>query len=97
MSIVLVGVNGSTYLSSDAGLTIPVEELFEQPRHRRDTTPAQSHPISVCRRWIHYADSGDSAIVASTGLNYAGGQSNMVTHMSSSRRRFCAILQQFQQ
>ena len=76
MSIVLVGVNGSTYLSSDAGLTISVDELLSS--NVTEQTRRQSNRILY-----QYVDDGfttltqgDSAIVASTGLNYAGGQSN---------------------
>ncbi|MDC0700774.1 RpiB/LacA/LacB family sugar-phosphate isomerase, partial [Blautia wexlerae] len=76
MSIVVVGVNGSTYLSSDAGLTIPVEELLDSPI----TQETRRQPNRIL---YQYTDDGfttltqgDSAIVVSTGLNYAGGQSN---------------------
>ena len=76
MSIVVVGVNGSTYLSSDAGLTVPVEELL-------DSAITQETRRQPNRILYQYTDDGfttltqgDSAIVVSTGLNYAGGQSN---------------------
>ena len=76
MSIVLVGVNGSTYLSSDAGLTIPVEELLNS----RVTEETRRQPNRILYQFVDDGfttlTQGDSAIVASTGLNYAGGQSN---------------------
>lgn len=76
MGIVLVGVNGSTYLSSDAGLTIPVEELLDSPI----TEQTRRQPNRILYQYVDDGfttlTQGDSAIVASTGLNYAGGQSN---------------------
>ena len=76
MSIVLVGVNGSSYLSSDAGLTVSVEELLDSAV----TQETRRQPNRILYQYVDDGfttlTQGDSAIVASTGLNYAGGQSN---------------------
>ena len=76
MSIVLVGVNGTTYLSSDAGLTISVDELLNSPV----TQSTRRQPNRILYQYIDDGfttlTQGDSAIVASTALDYAGGQSN---------------------
>ena len=63
MSIVLVGVNGSTYLSSDAGLTIPVEELLNS----RVTEETRRQPNRILYQFVDDGfttlTQGDSAIV----------------------------------
>ncbi len=74
MSIVLVGVNGSSYLSSDAGLTVSVEELLDSAV----TQETRRQPNRILYQYVDDGfttlTQGDSAIVASTGLNHAGGQ-----------------------
>ena len=69
MSIVLVGVNGSSYLSSDAGLTVSVEELLDSAV----TQETRRQPNRILYQYVDDGfttlTQGDSAIVASTGLN----------------------------
>lgn len=58
------------------GLTIPVEELLNS----RVTEETRRQPNRILYQFVDDGfttlTQGDSAIVASTGLNYAGGQSN---------------------
>ena len=76
VNVVLVGVNGNSYLSSDAGLTISVEELL----NHAITKETRRQPNRICCQYVDDGfttlTKGDSAFVVSTSLNYAGGQSN---------------------
>lgn len=76
INVVLVGVNGSSYLSSGAGLTVSVEELL----NHAITKETRRQPNRICCQYVDDGfttlTQGDSAFVVSTSLSYAGEQSN---------------------